>query len=82
MASLRDKAGRPVVAVTGMGIVTSLGAGTQENWTRLVGGQSGIRTVKRFSTEAMKTRIAGTVDFVPVEPFSAPALTERLGELA
>ncbi len=27
MASLRDKAGRPVVAVTGMGIVTSLGAG-------------------------------------------------------
>ena len=82
MASVRDKAGRPLVAVTGMGIVTSLGAGTQENWTKLVGGQSGIRAVKRFSTEAMKTRIAGTVDFVPVEPFSAPALTERLGEIA
>ena len=82
MASMRDKAGRPLVAVTGMGIVTSLGAGTQENWTKLVGGQSGIRAVKRFSTEAMKTRIAGTVDFVPVEPFSAPALTERLGEIA
>jgi 3-oxoacyl-[acyl-carrier-protein] synthase II len=82
MASVRDKAGRPLVAVTGMGIVTSLGAGTQENWTKLVGGQSGIRAVKRFSTEAMKTRIAGTVDFVRVEPFSAPALTERLGEIA
>jgi len=82
MASLRDKAGRPVVAVTGMGIVTSLGAGTDENWTKLTGGQSGIRSVQRFSTEAMKTRIAGTVDFVPVEPFNAPALTERLGEMA
>jgi 3-oxoacyl-[acyl-carrier-protein] synthase II len=82
MASVRDKAGRPLVAVTGMGIVTSLGVGTQENWTKLVGGQSGIRAVKRFSTEAMKTRIAGMVDFVPVAPFSAPALTERLGEIA
>ena len=72
MASLRDKAGRPVVAITGMGIVTSLGAGTDDNWAKLVKGQSGIRSVQRFSTELMKTRIAGTVDFVPVDPFSAP----------
>jgi 3-oxoacyl-[acyl-carrier-protein] synthase II len=82
MAPVRDKAGRPVVAVTGMGIVTSLGAGREENWTKLTAGESGIRAVKRFSTEGMKTRIAGTVDFVPVDPFSAPALTERLGEIA
>ncbi len=82
MAPVRDKAGRPVVVVTGMGIVTSLGTGIEENWTKLVGGQSGISSVKRFSTEAMRTRIAGSIDFVPVAPFSAPALTERLGEIA
>jgi 3-oxoacyl-[acyl-carrier-protein] synthase II len=82
MASVRDKAGRPVVAVTGMGIVTSLGAGIEDNWTKLTSGQSGIREVTRFSTEAMKTRIAGWIDFVPVDPFSAPGLTERLGEMA
>jgi 3-oxoacyl-[acyl-carrier-protein] synthase II len=82
MAPLRDKAGRPTVVVTGMGLVTSLGAGKTENWSKLVAGKSGIRAITRFSTENFKTRIAGTVDFVPVEPMSAPALAERLAEMA
>ncbi len=32
MTSGKDSADRPVVVVTGMGIVTSLGAGKTENW--------------------------------------------------
>lgn len=78
----RDKSGRPVVAVTGMGLITSLGAGKDDNWRRLTAGESGIRAITRFCTEHLKTRIAGTVDFLPVEPFSAPALAERLAMLA
>jgi 3-oxoacyl-[acyl-carrier-protein] synthase II len=81
MTTKRDKLGRPVVVVTGMGVVTSLGAGKSENWKKLLAGQSGIRAIKRFPTSNLKTRIAGCVDFIPVEPFSAPALEERLGEL-
>lgn len=80
--AVRDKAGRPVVVVTGMGIVTSLGAGKDENWSKLTAGQSGIRTITRFPTDGLKTRIAGCVDFVAAEPFSAPLLSERLAELA
>ena len=34
MASYRDKSGRPVVVVTGMGVVTSLGAGKADNWEK------------------------------------------------
>lgn len=82
MASVRDKSGRPVVVVTGMGVVTSLGAGKSDNWAKLVAGQSGIRAIKRFSTEGLKTRIAGTVDFVPVEPLTSPALASRLADMA
>jgi 3-oxoacyl-[acyl-carrier-protein] synthase II len=82
MTSLRDKAGRPVVVVTGMGVVTSLGAGKADNWSKLVAGKSGIRKITRFPTEGLKTTVAGTVDFVPVEPLSAPALSERLAEIA
>lgn len=78
----RDKGGRPVVAVTGMGLITSLGAGKDDNWRKLTAGQSGIRAITRFCTERLKTRIAGTVDFVPIQPFSAPALAERLAMLA
>ena len=82
MASDRDKAGRPVVVVTGMGVVTSLGAGKDDNWRKLVAGESGISAIKRFSTEGLKTRIAGTVDFVDVEPMSSPALAGKLADMA
>ncbi len=82
MANIRDKAGRPIVVVTGSGLVTSLGAGKADNWKRLIAGESGIRTITRFSTEGLKTKVAGTVDFIPVEPLSAPDLSERLAEIA
>ena len=80
MAATRDKFGRPIVVVTGMGVVTSLGAGKSDNWKKLTAGESGIRTITRFPTEGLKTTMAGTVDFPPLEPFTSVALSERLGE--
>ncbi len=82
MASKRDKAGRPIVAVTGMGVITSLGTGKADNWARLTAGMSGIHAITRFPTDGLKTRVAGTIDFIPVEPYSSPALTERLADAA
>ena len=81
MAATHDKFGRPIVVVTGMGVVTSLGAGKADNWKKLTAGVSGIRTITRFPTDGLKTTMAGTIDFVPVEPFSSTDLSERLGEL-
>src|SRR4051812_7963669 len=82
MTAPRDKSGRPIVVVTGMGIVTSLGAGKTDNWAKLTAGESGIGTVTRFPIDGLKTTMAGTVDFVSVEPFSSTGLSERLAELA
>jgi 3-oxoacyl-[acyl-carrier-protein] synthase II len=82
MASAQQQTNKPVVVVTGAGVVTSLGAGKQDNWSRLTAGQSGIRAISRFATDGLKTRMAGTVDFVPAEPLSAPALSEQLALLA
>ena len=82
MAAPRDKLDRPIVVVTGMGLVTSLGAGKEDNWTKLTAGESGIRTVTRFPIDGLKTTMAGTVDFVTVEPSSSTGLTERLAEIA
>src|SRR3954447_17615704 len=82
MAAPRDKLGRPIVVVTGMGVVTSLGAGKAENWKKLTAGESGIRTITRFPTDGLKTTMAGTCDFVSVEPFSSTVLSERLADLA
>jgi 3-oxoacyl-[acyl-carrier-protein] synthase II len=81
MTAPHDKSGRPIVVVTGMGVVTSLGAGKADNWKKLTAGESGIRTITRFPTDGLKTTMAGTVDFISVEPFSSTDLSERLADL-
>jgi 3-oxoacyl-[acyl-carrier-protein] synthase II len=81
MAAIKDKLGRPVVVVTGLGVITSLGAGKIDNWAKLTAGESGIRAIIRFPTDGLKTRIAGTIDFLPPQASSA-ALTECFADLA
>ena len=81
MASAKDKMGRPIVVVTGLGVVTSLGAGKTDNWAKLAAGESGIRTISRFPTDGLKTRIAGAIDFLPPQSCTA-ALCETIADLA
>jgi 3-oxoacyl-[acyl-carrier-protein] synthase II len=78
----RDRKGRPMIAVTGMGLVTSLGLGKAECWKGLVAGQSGIRAISRFPTDGLRTTIAGTVEFLDVGQMSAPALTIAMAATA
>lgn len=77
-----DSKGRPVVVVTGIGIVTSLGFGKEDNWGAVTAGRSGIREITRFPTGTMRTTIAGTVDFLHIDPHTAPALAYRMAELS
>jgi len=81
MTATRDKFGRPIVVVTGMGVVTSLGIGKSDNWAKLTAGESGIRTITRFPIDGLKTSMAGTIDFLPVETASSTDLSERLADL-
>jgi 3-oxoacyl-[acyl-carrier-protein] synthase II len=76
MSADLDKTGRPVVVVTGIGVLTSLGEGVEENWARLTGGRSGIRRITRFPLDGLRTTIAGAVDFVPAD--SSAALAEEM----
>src|SRR4051812_12128611 len=49
------------VVVTGIGLVSSLGIGTEANWAGIKAGQSGIETITKFDTTQFATRIAGEV---------------------
>jgi 3-oxoacyl-[acyl-carrier-protein] synthase II len=49
------------VVVTGIGLVSSLGIGTDANWLALVAGQSGVGTITKFDAAAFSTQIAGEV---------------------
>jgi 3-oxoacyl-[acyl-carrier-protein] synthase II len=49
------------VVVTGIGLVSSLGIGTEANWAALTAGRSGISTITKFDASQFATRIAGEV---------------------
>jgi 3-oxoacyl-[acyl-carrier-protein] synthase II len=57
------------VAVTGLGLVTPLGTGVEQNWEALVQGRSGISTITRFDPSGFPTRIAGEVRDFRAEDF-------------
>jgi 3-oxoacyl-[acyl-carrier-protein] synthase II len=76
-----DRKGRPTVVVTGVGVITSLGAGKADNWAKLTAGESGIHAITRFPTDGLRTRIAGTIDFLPPQSNSA-ALSECFAAVA
>ena len=56
------------VVVTGIGMITPLGASVAKTWEGILAGRSGIGPITRFDASALETRIAGEVrDFEPTE---------------
>lgn len=61
------------VVVTGVGLVTPLGIGVDQNWQALCEGQSGIGRITNFDATAFECKIAGEVkgfkaeDYLPIK---------------
>lgn len=56
------------VVVTGVGLITALGTGTEKSWEAIKAGECGIDEIKNYDKEKTSVQIAGEVtDFNPVE---------------
>ena len=67
------------VVVTGVGLVSPVGVGTESTWASLCGGQSGIGHITHFDAEAFSCRIAGEIrDFDPLD-FVSPKDRRKMG---
>jgi 3-oxoacyl-[acyl-carrier-protein] synthase II len=54
------------VVVTGVGLVSPVGVGTEETWAALLKGRSGIAPIRLFDASRFSCRFAGEVkDFAP-----------------
>src|SRR5881396_151421 len=81
---MRDGRGRRVV-VTGLGMITPLGASVEKSWEGIVAGRSGIAPITRFDTSGLETTIAGEVrDFEPTEYMDRKEIrrADRFAQLA
>jgi len=49
------------VVVTGMGMITAIGCGVQDNWKKLICSTSGIKLFDSFKTDDLASRVGGII---------------------
>jgi 3-oxoacyl-[acyl-carrier-protein] synthase II len=70
---------RRAVVVTGMDVVTPIGAGLDAFWTAALRGVSGARRIRHFDADGLPTQIAAPLDDVTrLEEFRAEAALDAL----
>ncbi len=73
------------VVITGLGLVTPIGIGTDAVWTRLHEPRTAVATITRFDPTPFRSHMAAQIDdFDPVEALSARQArrTDRCSQLA
>jgi 3-oxoacyl-[acyl-carrier-protein] synthase II len=65
------------VAITGIGLVTALGATREESWRRMLAGECGVRPTTVFDTEGYRSRVAAEVDMEAIDEGSTPLQRRR-----
>ncbi len=57
------------VVVTGVGLITPLGTGTEKSWENLLDGRSGIRKITQFDATHFPCQVAGEVPDFEINQF-------------
>ena len=70
------------VVITGVGLITALGSGTEKTWNSLLNGDCGINTIESFDTSDQSVHIAAEVrDFNPEDYIEKKEL-KKLGRFS
>ena len=57
------------IVITGVGIITPLGTGTEKSWKGLIEGRSAIRRITYFDPEEYLCKIAAEVPDFEIDKF-------------
>ena len=73
------------VVVTGLGMVTPLANGVEPTWSKLLAGESGIRTIEAFDVSDLPAKSfdqVGSTPFASGVTMPSPVTTTRLIPMA
>lgn len=70
------------VVITGIGLVTPNGTGTEETWRSVLAGESGIAPITLFDASGFTTRIAGEVKGFRAEDWVPKKKVKEMGRFA
>lgn len=70
------------VVITGMGVLSPLGIGTEASWETCKAGRSGIGRITRFDPSPYRTQIAGEVDEFDRSPYLDPKEIKRYDDFS
>ncbi|MGH9175791.1 MAG: beta-ketoacyl synthase N-terminal-like domain-containing protein, partial [Vicinamibacterales bacterium] len=59
---MNERSPDATVVVTGLGALSAVGIGREENWSRILDGRGGVAAIHRFDASAFPVRIAAQVD--------------------
>jgi 3-oxoacyl-[acyl-carrier-protein] synthase II len=66
------------VVITGMGLLSPLGASMEESWRNMLAAKSGITAIKGFDTEEYSVRIGGAVPEFDMSEYIPPKEARRM----
>src|SRR5438093_7283173 len=70
------------VVITGMGVICPLGEQVDQYWERLLAGESGVATIRRFDASPFEVRFGGEcADFKPAN-YIDPRMIKRIDRFA
>ncbi|MGW8247366.1 MAG: beta-ketoacyl-ACP synthase II [Acidiferrobacterales bacterium] len=66
------------VVITGIGVLSPVGIGLEQNWTNILAGNSGIRTISLFDATGYPSTVAGEVPDFDVTQYLSPKEAKKM----
>jgi 3-oxoacyl-[acyl-carrier-protein] synthase II len=76
-SGVRDRIAVQRIGITGIGLITALGASREETWQRMLAGECGVRPLTVFDASGYRSRVAAEVDMAAVDADFTPLERRR-----
>jgi len=70
------------IAITGIGVISSLGVGREAFWENCGKAKTGIKKITSFDTSSLRSNIAGWVEGFDPRQFMSPGVYRRMSRIS